>query len=318
VGAALAAVAVSAGALGTLTASLPAAAVPGSVVFSEGFSAGGPAGWRAVDGDRSVQNARLLGAAPSGTNGYLRSPGSPLTVIGHRGASSAAPENTLVSQEIARRGGAEWIENDVQPSRDGVPFILHDATVDRTTDGTGKIRSLTAAQLKALDAGSWFAPQYAGTRLPTLAEQLADLRTRGGSLLLEIKGSHTRDEVAKIINVVRAEQMTDRVLVQSFEVDALRYTHELAPELPLGLLRTTLDADPVAIAAELHLTAYNPAAEALAARPAVVADLHAAGVALMAWTPDTASQWKQLEQLGVDAVITNRPAELAGWNAAMF
>ncbi|WBB80373.1 glycerophosphodiester phosphodiesterase family protein [Micromonospora sp. WMMD882] len=249
-------------------------------------------------------------------NGHLRPEGSPLTVIAHRGASAAAPENTLVAQEVARRAGADWIENDVQPSRDGVPFVLHDATVDRTTDGVGRIRDLTAAQLKALDAGSWLAPQYAGVRLPTLAEQLADLRARGGNLLLEIKGAHTRDEVARIVAVVREQQMSRRVFVQSFEVEVLRHTRQLAPELPLGLLRSSLDADPVALARELGLTAYNPSAAALLTRPAVVRELHDAGVAVLVWTVDSAGQWQSLEQAGVDGIITNRPAELAGWNAA--
>ncbi|MBM0230776.1 glycerophosphodiester phosphodiesterase [Micromonospora sp. STR1_7] len=251
-------------------------------------------------------------------NGYIRPEGSPLTVIAHRGASAVAPENTLVAQEIARRGGADWIENDVQPSRDGIPFILHDGTVDRTTDGTGNIRDLTAAQIKTLDAGSWFGPHYVGERVPTLAEQLADLRTRGGNLLLEIKGKHTRDEVATIIQVIRDEQMMGRVFVQSFEVDALRYTFELAPELPLGLLRSSLDADPVAIARELHLTAYNPDGNALLAKPEVVAPLHAAGVAVMAWTMDSAGLWQRLERIGTDGVITNRASELVGWNSALM
>ncbi|WP_229398439.1 glycerophosphodiester phosphodiesterase [Micromonospora okii] len=264
-------------------------------------------------GSVSFDDVRVTELPP---NGYLRPAGAPLSVIAHRGASAAAPENTLVAQEVARRAGADFVENDVQPSRDGVPFVLHDTTVDRTTDGTGAIRALTAAQLKALDAGSWFAPQYAGARLPTLAEQLADLRTRGGNLLLEIKGAHTRAEVARIVEVIRAERMTARVFVQSFEVDALRHTRELAPELPTGLLRSSLDADPVAVARELGVTAYNPTGAALLARPAVVADLHRAGVAVMAWTVDSPAQWQQLERIGTDAIITNRPAELAGWNAA--
>ncbi|MFI7604551.1 glycerophosphodiester phosphodiesterase family protein [Micromonospora sp. NPDC049366] len=251
-------------------------------------------------------------------NGYLRPEGSPLTVIAHRGASAAAPENTLVAQEIARKSGADWIENDVQPSKDGIPFILHDGTVDRTTDGTGNIRDLTAAQIKALDAGSWFGPQYVGARVPTLAEQLADLRTRGGNLLLEIKGKHTRDEVATIIKVIRDERMMSRVFVQSFEVDALRYTYELAPELPLGLLRSSLDTDPVAIAKDLHLTAYNPDGNALLAKPEVVAALHTAGVAVMAWTVDSAGLWQRLERIGTDGIITNRAAELVGWNSAFM
>ncbi|MFD5437472.1 glycerophosphodiester phosphodiesterase family protein [Kitasatospora sp. NPDC127067] len=261
----------------------------------------------------SFDDLKVTALAPGGR---LRPAGAPLTVFAHRGASSAAPENTLVSDEIARRGGAEWIENDVQPSKDGVPYVLHDDTVDRTTDGKGRIRDLTAAQLDTLDAGSWFGPVYAGARIPTLAAQLEDLRTRGGNLLLEIKGKHSRDEVARIVQEVRDQRMTDRVFVQSFEVDALRYTRELAPELPLGLLRGDLDADPVAVAKDLGLSAYNPSDGGLAARPAVVKDLHAAGVAVNVWTVDSATRWKALEAAGVDGIITNRPAELAGWNSA--
>ncbi|MFI9626528.1 glycerophosphodiester phosphodiesterase [Streptomyces sp. NPDC052042] len=247
---------------------------------------------------------------------WIRPAGSPMTVIAHRGASSAAPENTLVSDEVARRGGAEYIENDVQPSKDGVPYVLHDSTVDRTTNGKGSIRSLTSTQLDALDAGSWFGPSYAGTRIPTLAAQLDDLRTRGGDMLLEIKGAHTRDEVAAIVKTVRDHGMADRVFVQSFEVDALKYTYELAPELPLGLLRGSLDDDPVALAKELHLASYNPSDDALSKRPGVVADLHRAGVAVMVWTVDSPARWQALETGGVDGIITNRPAELSGWNAA--
>ncbi|WP_316529534.1 glycerophosphodiester phosphodiesterase family protein [Kitasatospora brasiliensis] len=261
----------------------------------------------------SFDDLKVTALAPGG---WLRPAGSPLTVFAHRGASSAAPENTLVSDEIARRGGAEWIENDVQPSKDGVPYVLHDDTVDRTTNGKGRIRDLTATQLDSLDAGSWFGPVYAGTRIPTLAAQLEDLRTRGGNLLLEIKGPHSRDEVARIVKEIRDHRMTGRVFVQSFEVDALRHTRELAPELPLGLLRGDLDADPVAISKELGLSAYNPSDGGLAPRLNVVKDLHAAGVAVNVWTVDSATRWKALEAAGVDGVITNRPAELAGWNTA--
>lgn len=269
-----------------------------------------------VNGSRvSFDDVKVTRLAPE-ANAYLRAPGSPLTVIAHRGASSAAPENTLISDETARRAGADWIENDVQPSKDGIPHILHDDTVDRTTDGKGRIRDLTAAQLAALDAGSWFSPLHTGARVPTLRAQLEDLRTRGGNLLLEIKGKHGKDEVSRIVKDVRDTGMSGRVFVQSFEVDALVFTHELAPDLPLGLLRGDLDADPVALAKQLDLKAYNPSAAGLAKRPGVVADLHRAGVAVMVWTVDDATGWKTLEAGGADAIITNRPAELAGWNAA--
>ncbi|WP_395365759.1 glycerophosphodiester phosphodiesterase [Streptomyces sp. YH02] len=246
---------------------------------------------------------------------WMRPAGAPVSVIAHRGASSAAPENTLIAGEVARRGGAVWIENDVQPSKDGVPYVLHDTTVDRTTDGTGPIRSLTSTELDALDAGSWFAPAFAGTHVPTLEAQLEDLRLRGGKLLLEVKGRHSYAQVRRIIDLVREQGMSDRVFVQSFDVTHLRYVHELAPELPLGLLRDTLDTDPVALAEDLHLASYNPSDRALSARPEVVRDLHAVGVAVNVWTVDSPARWKALDALGVDGIITNRPTELGGWSS---
>lgn len=166
---------------------------------------------------------------------FVREPGAPLRVWAHRGGSSAAPENTAAADEVARRAGVEWIENDVQPTKDGVPVVLHDDTVDRTTDGSGAIRSLTAAQVAELDAGSWFAPSYAGQRVPTLASQLDGLRARGGNLLLEIKGAHPRESVARIVDEIHGRGMSRRVFVQSFDPQHLHWVREFAPELPLGL-----------------------------------------------------------------------------------
>ncbi|MFH8727391.1 glycerophosphodiester phosphodiesterase [Streptomyces termitum] len=268
--------------------------------------------------------AALLVATPAPLPDPVPGPAAPaaapvaraLTVIAHRGASAVAPENTLVSDEVARRSGADWIEDDVQPSRDGVPYVVHDATVDRTTDGSGPVRSLTSARLDELDAGSWFAPSFAGVRMPTLAAQLADLRTRGGRLLLEIKGPHSRAEVARIVRDVREQRIGKRVMVQSFDPASLRYVRELAPELPRALLRDRLDADPVAVARELGLSAYNISDRGLSARTGVVAELRAAGVAVDVWTVDDPERWRVLAGLGVTGVITDRPAELAGWNAA--
>ncbi|GAB2611930.1 hypothetical protein GCM10027269_80290 [Kribbella endophytica] len=259
-----------------------------------------------------------LKVTPLAKESFVRKPGDPLRVWAHRGGSSAAPENTAASDEVARRGRAEWIENDVQPTKDGVPIILHDDTVDRTTNGSGLVRNLTAAQIAGLDAGSWFAPAFTGQRVPTLGQQLDGLKTRGGNLLLEVKGAHTRDSVARIVTEIRNRAMTSRVFVQSFEPEHLRWMHELAPELPLGLLRSTLDPDPVAIAKDLGLSAYNPSDAAFQTRPGIVAELHAQGVAVNVWTVDDATRWNSLEKAGVDGIITNRSAELYGWNSAFL
>ncbi|MFI1577202.1 glycerophosphodiester phosphodiesterase [Embleya sp. NPDC020630] len=258
---------------------------------------GAPNGSSAIDGRR-----------------YMRSAGDRVTVFAHRGAPTLAPENTLPSDEAARHSGADWIENDVQPSRDGVPHIMHDETVDRTTDGHGRIRDLTSAQLAGLDAGKWFRPEFAGTKVMTLRGQLADLRSRGGRLLLEIKNPQTREEIARIVDEVRHSGMSDRVFVQSFDRESLRITRDLAPDLPLGLLGDADEADPVALARELRLTSYNPSYYLVAKHPDLVRRLHAAGVAVFAWTPDDPNEWSKLHDAGVDGIITNRSADLVAWN----
>lgn len=240
----------------------------------------------------------------------------PFVVIGHRGMPSACPENTIVSQEVARRAGTVWIEDDTQPSKDGVPFVMHDATVDRTTNGKGAIRSLTAKELKALDAGSWFHPIFAGTRLPTLAEQLEDLQTRGGNLLLEIKGAHSYSEVRDIITLIDRYNMTKRVMIQSFDRPSLQYSYQIAPHIPIGLLCSVED-DPVASCKKLHLAGYNPDYKSLLARPEVVAQLHSIGVTTFVWTPDSPDVWAALMKLGVDGVITNKATQLQGWVSAI-
>jgi len=240
----------------------------------------------------------------------------PFVIIGHRGMPSACPENTIVSQEVARRAGTQWIEDDTQPSKDNVPFVLHDSTVDRTTNGKGNIRDLTYAQLKALDAGSWFHPIFTGTRLPTLAEQLEDLATRGGNLLLEIKGSHSYNEVKDIIDLIKKYNMTKRVLVQSFDKPSLEHSYAIAPEIPIGLLCNVED-DPVSTCKKMHLAAYNPDFGSLTKRAEVIEQLHKIGVIIFTWTPDTATDWANMKKLGVDGIITNKATQLQGWVSAI-
>ena len=115
-------------------------------------------------------------------------------VVGHRGFSSVAPENTLPSFELAVAVGADLVELDTYHSRDGVPVVFHDGTLDRTTDATNRwgqtkipVRAKTVAELKTLDAGSWFAPRYTGTRIPTLVEALDTIQGGGGITLIERK-----------------------------------------------------------------------------------------------------------------------------------
>jgi glycerophosphoryl diester phosphodiesterase len=238
--------------------------------------------------------------------------GGPPVVIGHRGAAAVAPENTMPSFEAGWAAGARWVEADVQPTADSTLVMLHDDDLDRTTDGSGPVRAQTASSLSRLDAGSWFGPEFAGTPIPRLAQVLEALMG-DRRLLLEIKGAHTHPEIEAIIEAIRVAGAAERVFLESFEIEALRTVRTILPDLPLGLLVGRIEDDPVRACRELGATAYNPDFTEVLARPTLVADLHAAGVAVMVWTPNDPADWSRLTDIGVDAIITDDPGRLIDW-----
>jgi glycerophosphoryl diester phosphodiesterase len=214
------------------------------------------------------------------------------------------------------RAGADWVEIDVATSADGVPYVLHDNTVDRTTDGTGALPSLSSGVLDGLDAGSWFSPAFAGQPLPRFSAALDEFSRGSADLLLEIKGPETRAELERIIGMLRERGLVGRVLLQSFDEQVLRDSYAIEPALRLGLLRGTLDADPVAVARSLRAVTYNPSWGALAPRASVIKDLHRAGIAVMPYTVDDPATWASMRAAGVDGIITNRAGALEGWLSA--
>jgi glycerophosphoryl diester phosphodiesterase len=235
-------------------------------------------------------------------------------VVAHRGYSSVSPENTNVAMAIGSRAGADFVEDDVATNADGEPWIIHDNTVDRTTDGTGALPTLTSSYLQGLDAGSWFGPAFEKEPLPSLDSQLDVVKLGTAKLLLEIKSPETEAEVQNIIDHVRAKGMVSRTVIQSFDDNIVRWAKAYEPNIPTMILRGALDADPVATAKELGVVSYNPNAAALRGKPEVVQALNDAGIAVMPYTVDSPADWLTLRDLGVDGIITNRAGELVGWN----
>lgn len=246
----------------------------------------------------------------------VNEPGDLPVTAAHRGYSAVNPENSLAAYAAAMKAGAEYVEIDVHTTADGVPVVLHDQTVDRTTDGTGDVALLDAATVSGFDAGSWFSPAFTGEKVPRFAQVLDLMGTGSSDLLLEIKGPETRAEVHRTVDLILDAGLEDRVVIQSFDENVLTYAYERVPQIPLGLLRGTLDADPVATAERLHAAYYNPSGSALATRPSVVEDLNAAGVGVFVWTIDSAADWTRFTDLGVEGMITNRPGAFVGWKAA--
>ncbi|WP_432508107.1 glycerophosphodiester phosphodiesterase [Kineococcus esterisolvens] len=245
-------------------------------------------------------------------------PLAPPLVIAHRGYSAVAPENTLAAFEAALRCGADLVETDAHPAADGSAVLIHDADVDATTGGRGRVADLGAADLARLDAGSWFSPAYRGQRVPLLAD-LLDLLTDhpGAQLLLELKGEWSTEHVTSALADVRGAGAVDQVVVQSFETGTLARVQEVAPEVRRAVLVEEPAADALAqgraLRRDLGVVACNPGVASLVARPGAVAELHAAGLAVWPWTVDEPVLWRALTDAGVDGVITNRPDGLRGW-----
>jgi glycerophosphoryl diester phosphodiesterase len=158
-------------------------------------------------------------------------------VVGHRGASAYAPENTLASFCLAADQGADAVELDAKLSADGQVVVIHDQTVDRTTNGTGRIGDLTQAQLHALDAGSFFAPQFTGEPVPTLAEVFDAV---GRRVLINVELTNYANPldslVARVCDLVRNFHLEDRILFSSFHPLNLLRARQILPEVPCAIL----------------------------------------------------------------------------------
>ena len=245
--------------------------------------------------------------------------------VAHRGYSAVAPENTLPALAAAVLGGATYIEFDVRTTSDGVPVVIHDRTVDRTTDGSGHVWELTADQVRALDAGSWFSPAFAGVRVPLLAEVLDLLRDPDlgvlrpptaddePHLLLEIKPPAGREQVKTILGMVAERGLLERTVVQSFDHEVVRLVREAAPEIRRGLLRLRFEADTVPLAKELDVVFCNPSVADVLGDASTVAQLIGAGIGVMPWTANDIGEWPALVEAGVAGLITDRAGELTGW-----
>lgn len=254
--------------------------------------------------------------------------------VAHRGYSAVAPENTLPALAAGVLAGATLIEFDVRTTADGVPVVIHDRTVDRTTDGSGHVWELTLDEISALDAGSWFSPAYAGLRIPLLHEVIDLLRPHATlapsageagvtpaeaprvELLLEIKPPATLEQVKVIMGQVTEAGLLDRTVVQSFDPAVVRLAADAAPDVRLGLLRHGFDDEQVRVARELGISYVNPDLRAVLAGPETVAALAGAGVGVMPWTPNDMALWPGLLEAGVAGLITDRAGELTGWATA--
>jgi glycerophosphoryl diester phosphodiesterase len=231
-------------------------------------------------------------------------------VIGHRGAAASAPENTLAALRRACALGCRWVEFDVRLTADGEPILLHDARLERTTNGTGRAAALTLAAIRRHDAGSWFAPDFVGERVPTLKEALALLGELGLGANIELKAERhdcarrTGERVGAVIAGSWPSSLPPP-LVSSFLPHALSGLRAAAPELARGLLFRTIPKNWPIIAQRLDCATIH--ADQRFLHPTSVAEIRRLGYSLLAYTVNDAARARSLFDWGVTAVFSDRP-----------
>lgn len=217
----------------------------------------------------------------------------PLLTVGHRGLMGVEPENTLRSFRRADREGVDVIELDLHLSKDGELVVMHDAAVDRTTDGSGPISDFTLAELRELDAGE-------GERIPVF-EEVVDAVS--APLQAEIKDLAA---ARVLVEVLQRRALLERVTVISFYDDALREVRALLPDIPIVLVaggssETTPQRAPELGAGMVSLDLRRLHAD-------LVARCRAAGLKVIAWTVNTPEDLAKVRELGLDGVVTDEPA----------
>lgn len=227
-----------------------------------------------------------------------------LFLYAHRGASAEAPENTLAAFRRALEVGADGIELDVHLAADGVPVVIYDDTLERTTDGGGAVAGLPLEALRELDAGAWFAPEFSGEQLPTLE---STLKLLAGRLRLNVEVKEARAGMA-VLELLRHFHLAD-VVVSSFDHGLLTRLRRVAPDLPLAMLLAAGNWHrAVARAVSLRACAFHPHAD-LVNRP-LLAACRRFQLPVYAWTVDDPGRARSLARAGVAGLFTNDPAGL--------
>ncbi|WP_298322092.1 glycerophosphodiester phosphodiesterase family protein [Haloactinopolyspora sp.] len=243
--------------------------------------------------------------------------------VAHRGSSGIAPENTVAAVAYAVQQRASFVEVDVQRSADGELVIIHDTTLERTTNveevfpdrAPWNVGDFTLAEIRQLDAGSWFSPDFAGEPVPTLREVVEALGPRTG-FLLELKSpdlypgieAQIHEELSSIPGYLPRSLRTDRLVVQSFDIDSMRTYHDIAPEVPIGLLYGSRPSDDELVDASTWAEQVNPSYRVTDQE--LVDRIHELGMTISVYTIDTGQLMREYINLGVDGIITNYPGVL--------
>jgi glycerophosphoryl diester phosphodiesterase len=239
-------------------------------------------------------------------------------IVAHRGASGYAPETTLEAYRLALAMGADYVEMDIHMLGDGTLVAIHDPDVDRTTNGKGKISELSLAQLKTLDAGSWFnhahperaRPEYIGLEIPTVQEVMSLIKDSAAGCYVEIKDPDRYPPrlEAELLTLVYKNGLEKRTRILSFSAQSIRKVKELDASIPTALLISRRSKDPVEDA--LRVPANELAIRHGLATARLVYAAHEKELSLAVWTVDREQDMLRIMRTGADRIITNYPDRL--------
>jgi glycerophosphoryl diester phosphodiesterase len=251
-------------------------------------------------------------------------PGGGLLIIGHRGASAHAPENTHAAFELALDGGADGIEFDVRLARDGVPVVIHDSTLDRTALARGVVETLDSATLARCGVGNWFNLRhpdranelFAEERVPTLMDVFGQYARYKLYVEMKCEDLPRRAELARAVaELTRTFQLTHRVVVKSFEHDALREVKRVAPEVRTAALFGRSWPRPFVTAARIIAEALDCGADEVSLhrsllREATVEEARRRGFEVLVWTVNSPASLRRALRLNLRAVFTDYPGRM--------
>ena len=231
-----------------------------------------------------------------------------MLAIAHRGASGYAPENTFAAFRRAIALGAGFIETDLQLSRDARLVAIHDATVNRTTNGQGAVHDMTLAELRRLDAGSWFGSEFAGERIPTIEEILEFANKHDVVFYLEMKPSGSWGGEHALIGALRESREIARTVVISFDAAILAAVRKIEPTLMTGLLFEGHIPNPLDKAIEIG--ARQLAVRGDLVTPRLLKEARGHDLQVVCWTVNHPGHMRLLVQAGVDGIISDYPDRL--------
>jgi glycerophosphoryl diester phosphodiesterase len=233
-------------------------------------------------------------------------------LLAHRGASADAPENTLASIRLAREQGAAWVEFDVKLTHDGVPILMHDDTLERTTDGKGNVADTIWADIQKCDAGSWFNAHFKGEKVPHLADAVRAVLDCGLHLNLEIKPCPGRAKATAMVALIETAKLWphDRPppLISSFDEEALATAAQLHPEWPRSLACEEWRENWPNVARRFGASALTIDVNLLT--PVRLSQLVQSGLAILPYTVNDAARAKELMAQGVTAVFCDAPGRM--------